>query len=192
MMASLNDVLIVSSDSDEDDDLQILSESIVPQLTPVERSRLLVQLNLSPNASVKIRVSGGESGKRSLMGGRLAVAKCTVTSEGRIIQEKSLQSRKIFGPAKKPSQDAAPAQILTVSDDEPDEFEPEISPVFKKVTLRNKKELLKVTDHLFKQHRHRAASVHELQVDQEPAAVVPDQAGVPNYNKECTDHQDLS
>ena len=59
-MASLDDVLIVSSDSDEDEDLLILSESIVPQLTPVEQRRLLVQLNLSPNASVKIRVSGSQ------------------------------------------------------------------------------------------------------------------------------------
>ena len=45
---------------------------------------------------------------------------------------------KIFGPAKKPSLDAAPtdisSQILTISDDEPDELEPELRPIFKKVT----------------------------------------------------------
>ena len=75
VMAKFGEVLIVSN-SDEDDELQIVSEHIVPpaktslELTPVEERRLLDQLDLDPNVMVKIRVSstGGGGISRGLMG----------------------------------------------------------------------------------------------------------------------------
>ena len=74
VMAKFGEVLIVS-DSDEDDELQIVSEHIVPaktslELTPAEERRLLDQLDLDPNVMLKIRVSstGGGGISRGLMG----------------------------------------------------------------------------------------------------------------------------
>ena len=66
VMAKFGEVLIVS-DSDEDDELQIVSEHIVPartslELTPVEERPLLNQLDLDPNVMVKIRVSSTGGG----------------------------------------------------------------------------------------------------------------------------------
>ena len=160
-MAMFDDVMMVSSD--DDDELEILSENIVTakssmELTPDERRRLLKQLNLDPDALVKIRVSAGGGSQRSFVDRGLAVAQCKVVHDGKVFRQKSLQSHKIFGPAKRPPQDAALAakfsEILTISDDEPEEPQlgPELSP-FKKVTLSKKNKSNKVIDHLVQQQR---------------------------------------
>jgi hypothetical protein len=74
VMAKFGEVLIVS-DSDEDDEMQIVSKHIVPaktslELTPAEERRLLDQLDLDPNVTVKIRVSSTVGGgiSRGLLG----------------------------------------------------------------------------------------------------------------------------
>ena len=144
VMSTFSDVLTLSDSEEEDDedDLEIISESIVTakpslvmELTPVEERRLLEQLNLPKDAVVKIRVVGGGNKCDLVGGGR--IANCTVTRDGEVLREKSLQSRKIFGPIKNPQQAAdlsKLSEILIISDEE---SEPDLSP-FKKVTLRKR------------------------------------------------------
>ena len=167
VMAKFGEVLIVSN-SDEDDELQIVSEHIVPaktslELTPVEERRLLDHLDLDPNVTWKTRVSSTAGGgiSRGLMGMGKVMAQCEVVSEGMVIKQKKLESQKIFVTVKKPTKDAALstkfAEIMTISsDDSEEEPEPDI---LRKVTLKKTKNMKKpsrVTDHLIKQHRQRA------------------------------------
>ena len=109
-MSSFSDVLTVTDSEEEDDDdyLEIISESIVTtkpslvtELTRVEERRLKEQLNLPKNAVVKIRVLGG--GIKSDLVGAERVVNCSVTRpDGEVLSKKSLQSKQIFGPLKEP------------------------------------------------------------------------------------------
>ena len=190
-MSTFADVLTVSdSEEDDDEDVEIISESIVTakpslvtELTPVEERRLLEQLNLPKNAKVKIRVFGGGN-KCDLVGGG-KIANCTVTREdGEVLREKSLQSRKIFGPIKKTQQGAdlsKLSEILIISDEE---SEPDLSPL-KKVTLRKRHKPTLVTDHLLDQHRQGAGhGQHRVGCHQA--------SGVAQPNNESPEEQDRS
>ena len=88
------------------------------ELSPEEERLIKEQLNLDPTAQVKIKVSGGENLRKSLVGTGLATCKL-VSAEGDVIKEKLLQGQKIFGLAKKHV--TLPhkfVDIVTISDDD--------------------------------------------------------------------------
>jgi hypothetical protein len=203
-MAKFGEVLIVSdSDEGDDDELQIVSEHIVPaktslELTPVEERRLLDQLDLDPNARVKIRISstGGGGISRGLVGMGKVMAQCKVVREGMLIKQKKLESQKIFEPVKKPPKVAALStkfsEIMTISsDDSEEEPEPDI---FRKVTLGKTKKMKKpsrVTDHLIKQQIKRAG--HQQQGALDVVSAMSDMCGgVGQHDEGLCEAQDTS
>jgi len=145
------DILTLSSD-DEDSDIEIMSESIVSrpkvgtELTPVEKARLLKQLDLPEDTQVRIGVLSGSLCERYLEGGGVT-AHCRVLKEGKLVQQKSVRGQNVFGPRIKPVADvraaAATFDILTISDESyQDEKKP--TPVRRTViSTQNEKETLK-------------------------------------------------
>jgi len=137
-MSSIEILTLTDSEeeNDDDNDLVILSETVVPstsnmatmELTPVEQRRLLEQLKVPKNAEVKIKVVGSRGcDKRSLLSGGMT-AQCKVVMNGVVLRKESLQGNKIFRHRKSPPQASArqlkapvlikDSEILTISDEE--------------------------------------------------------------------------